>query len=148
VNRDHRRRIPYLRGGRLTGAQLSDGAVVAADVAVLALGAVPATGWPAGSGMATESGVHRDSRLRALLADGTTVPGVAAGDVARVAHPLAGGAAPGLGHWTDAVDQAAVAARTLLLGEQSPPFRDVPSFWSDPHGVRIRSVGLPGSPTW
>ncbi|XXZ50765.1 FAD-dependent oxidoreductase [Streptomyces cavourensis] len=35
----------------LTGARLSDGRTLAADVALLALGAVPATGWLAGSGI-------------------------------------------------------------------------------------------------
>jgi len=131
--------------GTLTGARLADGRTVAADVAVLALGAVPATGWLAGSGIDAVGGVPCDNRLRALFPDGTAVPGVvAAGDVARVPQPLAGGAAPALGHWSGAVEQGVAAARTLLLGEVAPVFDEVPSFWSDVHGVRLRSVGLPG----
>lgn len=130
--------------GRLTGARLTDGRTVAADVAVLALGAVPATGWLAGSGIEAAGGVRTDSRLRALFPDGSAVPGVvAAGDAARVPQPLAGGAAPALGHWSGAVEQGAAAARTLLRGEAAPVFAEVPSFWSDVHGVRLRSVGLP-----
>jgi len=130
--------------GRLTGARLTDGRTVAADVAVLALGAVPATGWLAGSGIEAAGGVPTDSRLRALFPDGSAVPGVvAAGDAARVPQPLAGGAAPALGHWSGAVEQGAAAARTLLRGESAPVFAEVPSFWSDVHGVRLRSVGLP-----
>ncbi|MEW9508919.1 NAD(P)/FAD-dependent oxidoreductase [Streptomyces bacillaris] len=130
--------------GALTGARLSDGRTLAADVALLALGAVPATGWLAGSGIEAAGGVPTDARLRALFPDGAVVPGVvAAGDAARVPQPLAGGAAPALGHWSGAVEQGAAAARTLLLGEAAPVFAEVPSFWSDVHGVRLRSVGLP-----
>ncbi|MGA5044499.1 NAD(P)/FAD-dependent oxidoreductase [Streptomyces arboris] len=130
--------------GSLTGARLADGRLVAADVAVLALGAVPATGWLAGSGIEAAGGVPTDSRLRALFPCGNAVPGVvAAGDAARVPQPLAGGAAPALGHWSGAVEQGAAAARTLLRGEAAPVFAEVPSFWSDFHGVRLRSVGLP-----
>ncbi|MFJ9657037.1 oxidoreductase C-terminal domain-containing protein [Streptomyces griseoflavus] len=44
--------------------------------------------------------------------------------------------------------QGAAAATTLLAGpdpDRAPrPFAAVPSFWSDLHGARIRSVGLPG----
>ncbi|MCD9902728.1 hypothetical protein LUR56_28125 [Streptomyces sp. MT29] len=68
---------------------------------------------------------------------------VSAGDAARVPQPLAGGVAPALGHWSGAVEQGAAAARTLLRGEAAPVFAEVPSFWSDVHGVRLRSVGLP-----
>lgn len=101
--------------GRLTGVRLSDGSLLPADVAVLALGAVPATGWLAGSGLALEGGVHCDDRLRALRPDGSVVPGVfAAGDVARVPQPLAGGAPLALGHWTNAVEQGTAAAHALL----------------------------------
>lgn len=131
--------------GALTGARLSDGRILAADVALLALGAVPATGWLAGSGIEAVGGVPTDTRLRALFPDGSVVPGVVvAGDAARVPQPLAGGAAPALGHWSGAVEQGVAAARTLLLDEAAPVFSEVPSFWSDVHGVRLRSVGLPG----
>ncbi|MFJ1594041.1 NAD(P)/FAD-dependent oxidoreductase [Kitasatospora albolonga] len=131
--------------GRLKGVRLADDRLLAVDVAVLALGAAPATGWLAGSGIEAVGGVPTDSRLRALFPDGTTVPGVvAAGDAARVPQPLADGAAPALGHWAGAAEQGAAAARTLLLGDAAPAFAEVPSFWSDFHGVRLRSVGLPG----
>ncbi|MFD6585414.1 oxidoreductase C-terminal domain-containing protein [Streptomyces anulatus] len=42
------------------------------------------------------------------------------------------------------MEQGAAAARTLLLGGAAPVFDEAPSFWSDVHGVRLRSVGLPG----
>ncbi|MFD6891730.1 NAD(P)/FAD-dependent oxidoreductase [Streptomyces sp. NPDC059957] len=130
--------------GRLTGVRLSDHSELPADAAVLALGAVPATGWLADSGLAIGNGVHCDPYLRALFSDRTPVPGVvAAGDIARVPHPLAGYAPVTLGHWNNAVEQAASAAHTLLHPGEPEPFSGVPSFWSDLHGARIRSVGLP-----
>ncbi|MGI5404275.1 NAD(P)/FAD-dependent oxidoreductase [Streptomyces sp. CA-135486] len=132
--------------GRLTGVRLSDGSGLPVDTAVLALGAVPSTGWLAGSGLALDGGVHCDRYLRALRADGSVVPGVvAAGDVARVPHRLADGERLALGHWTNAVEQGTTAAHTLLAPDAPEPFAGVPSFWSDLHGARIRSVGLPAA---
>ncbi|GAA3039954.1 FAD-dependent oxidoreductase [Kitasatospora albolonga] len=137
--------VTAFRGGaRLTGAVLSDGTELALDAAVLALGAVPNTGWLEGAGLALDGGVGCDAALRVLRADGSVLPGaVAAGDVVRWPHPLAGGARVALGHWTNAVEQAAAAARTLLHPGAPEPFTGVPSFWSDLHGVKVRSVGLP-----
>ncbi|WP_258308900.1 FAD-dependent oxidoreductase [Streptomyces sp. NWU339] len=130
--------------GRVTGVELSTGDDVPADVVLLALGSVPATGWLAGSGVAVDGGVHCDPSLRVLYPDGSAVGGVvAAGDVARVPQPLTGGARLALGHWTNAVEQGTAAAATLLTGGAPTPFTAVPSFWSDLHGARIRSVGLP-----
>lgn len=132
--------------GRIAGVRLSDGSELPADSAVLALGAVPATGWLAGSGLAVGGGVRCDRYLRALRPDGTVVPGVvAAGDVAKSPQPLADGEPLALGHWTDAVEQAATAAHTLLNAAAPQPYTGVPSFWSDLHGVKIRSVGLPAA---
>ncbi|MET9440287.1 FAD-dependent oxidoreductase [Streptomyces sp. NPDC006610] len=132
--------------GRLSGVELSDGSTLSADTAVLALGAVPSTGWLAGSGLRLEGGVHCDTRLRALRDDGSVAEGVvAAGDVARVPHRLAGGERLALGHWTNAVEQGAAAAATLLAPGTAEPFTAVPSFWSDLYGARIRSVGLPSA---
>ncbi|WP_149180791.1 FAD-dependent oxidoreductase [Streptomyces sp. TRM49041] len=132
--------------GRLTGVRLSDGSTVPADTAVLALGAVPSTGWLSGSGLAVDGGVHCDRYLRALHSDGSVVPDVvAAGDVARVPHRLADGERPALGHWTNAVEQGEAAAAALLAPDDPEPFTGVPSFWSDLYGARIRSVGLPSA---
>ncbi|MCT2593146.1 NAD(P)/FAD-dependent oxidoreductase [Streptomyces sp. N2-109] len=129
---------------RVTGAELSDGTSVAAGTVVVALGAVPSTGWLAGSGLALDQGVRVDAYCRALRTDGTHVPGiVAAGDVARWPHPWVPGRGLTLGHWSNAVEQAEVAARTLLFPQEPTAYRPVPSFWSDQYGVKFRSVGLP-----
>ncbi|MFF0445311.1 NAD(P)/FAD-dependent oxidoreductase [Streptomyces sp. NPDC004609] len=132
------------RDGRITGVRLSDGSRLRADTVVAALGARPATDWLAASGLDIGEGLRCDTYLRALRPDGTVVPDVvAAGDVVRAPHPLAEDTPVLLGHWSNAVEQGEAAARTLLRPEEPTPFGGVPSFWSDLHGARIRSVGLP-----
>ncbi|WP_031508452.1 NAD(P)/FAD-dependent oxidoreductase [Streptomyces megasporus] len=136
---------------RVTGADLGDGTHVPATVVLLALGAVPHTAWLRGSGLRVDGAVVCDEYGRVLAEDGTVVPDVVAvGDVSRRPHPLADGPADGtlhLGHWSAAVEHSALAARVLLHpagdGDLPEPPVTVPSFWSDLHGVRIRSLGLP-----
>jgi hypothetical protein len=102
------------------------------------------TDWLAGSGLQVDDGLVCDEHARALLGDGTAARDVVvAGDVARWPHPWAGERGVVLGHWTHAVEQAEVAARTLLSQDRPAAYRPVPSFWSDVHGVRLRAVGLP-----
>ncbi|MEV6902609.1 FAD-dependent oxidoreductase [Amycolatopsis sp. NPDC051372] len=135
--------VKFLGRDRVTGAVLSDGRAVRADVVVIATGVRPATGWLAGSGVDVSGGVRCDEYLRVLDESGAVVPDVvAAGDVACWTHPLLGEAVR-VEHWTTAALGAAAAARTLLHGPQAP-FDAVPSFWSDQCGLRIQGVGLPG----
>ncbi len=130
--------------GRASGAVLSDGPTVGADVVVAALGATPNTGWLARSGLRLNAGVVCDAWCRPLLQDGRPAPDiVAAGDVTRWPHPFSGGALLALGHWSNAHEQADAAARTLLQGDTAPPYVPVPSFWTELHGRKLRSVGLP-----
>ncbi|MFE5208579.1 NAD(P)/FAD-dependent oxidoreductase [Streptomyces sp. NPDC056600] len=130
--------------GSLSAADLSDASSAPADTAVVALGGIPATGWLEGSGLLLDGGVRCDSSLRALRGDGSPAAGVVvAGDVAEVRYALADGARTTTGHWADALAQGAAAASTLLHGEAAGPYDTVPSFWTDLHGVRLRSVGLP-----
>ncbi|MEV6928285.1 FAD-dependent oxidoreductase [Dactylosporangium sp. NPDC051485] len=130
--------------GELTGAELTDGTNVEADLAVLALGAKPNIEWLAGSGLVTDGGLVCDEYCRPLRDDGRPAPHVvAAGDLTRWPHPLAGNELISLGHWSNAAEQADAAAQTLLQPDTTPRYRPVPSFWSDLYGVRMRSVGLP-----
>ena len=129
----------FLGDGRLRGARLTDGTTVEADVAVIALGATPNTEWLATSGLRLDRGVVCDATLACVGAIGI----VAAGDVARWPHPLFGDEPVAVGHWSNAVEQGQAAARTLLAGDTAEPFRAVPTFWSDVHGHKIRSAGLP-----
>lgn len=116
--------------GRVERVRLADGSSVAADVAVVGIGVRPATGWLEGSGLALADGVVCDEACVAA-------PGVvAAGDVARWPHPLFGDLR--VEHWTNASDQGAAAARSLLAPE---PYAPVPYVWSDQYGHRIEYVG-------
>ncbi|QAY62281.1 FAD-dependent oxidoreductase [Xylanimonas allomyrinae] len=120
----------------VTGVRLSDGSVVAADLVVVGIGATPATGWLAGSGLRVDDGVVCDATLAGA-------PGVwAAGDVARWPHPDLG-VSMRLEHWTNASEQAGHAMRNALDPGAAQPYRHVPYFWSDWYGDRIQFVGVP-----
>lgn len=128
--------------GRVTGVVIDDGEVVEADVVVMGVGVAPTTGWLEGSGVDLDRGVMCDSRLR-VLAGGRPVPGlVAAGDVARWSDARSEMTVR-IEHWTNAVEQGAVAARALLDPDGSPPFDAVPYVWSDQLGTKLQLVGLP-----
>jgi NADPH-dependent 2,4-dienoyl-CoA reductase/sulfur reductase-like enzyme len=137
-------------GERVRGVELADGSVLPARLVVVAIGMVPATEWLRGSGLALPSGrVHCDERLFARTpgAAGESDPRiVVAGDVARCdAVRSADGPVP-LEHWSNAAAQGELAGRNLLAGPRTAqPYAHVPSFWTSAFGLRIRSVGLPGT---
>lgn len=127
-------------------AQLSDGSAVAADVAVVALGAIRNTEWLQGSGLAVGSfGVACDAGCRvfdinAIVTDDVFV----AGDVARFPHPLYYYQFLALEHWGNAVEQARIAAHNMICAPaERRPHVAVPAFWSSQFGVNIKSVGVP-----
>ncbi|MFJ9434633.1 NAD(P)/FAD-dependent oxidoreductase [Streptomyces sp. NPDC101490] len=133
-------------GGRFTGAGLSDGSRVDADVAVVCLGAVRNTEWLDGSGLAAgPRGVACDAGCRAFDMYGIVTDDVfVAGDVARFPHPLFEYQLLSLEHWGNAVAQARIAAHNMV---SPPPARRphlaVPAFWSSQFGLNIKSVGVP-----
>jgi NADPH-dependent 2,4-dienoyl-CoA reductase/sulfur reductase-like enzyme/ferredoxin len=131
---------------RLRRARLSDGSVVDADVAVVALGAVRNTEWLRGSGLAVgRSGVACDAGCRAVDVNGVTTDSVfVAGDVARFPHPLYDYQFLALEHWGNAVTQAEVAGHNMVSnpGDRWPHLA-TPVFWSAQFGTNIKSVGVP-----
>lgn len=129
------------REGERRRAVLDDGRDRVADAVLVAVGAVPRTSWLEGSGLEIANGIVCDGALRATGADDV----VAAGDVARWPNPIFPGATMRIEHWNNAVEQGAAAARALLAGSDAAMFESVPSFWSDHFGVRLRTVGMPGS---
>jgi NADPH-dependent 2,4-dienoyl-CoA reductase/sulfur reductase-like enzyme len=125
---------------RVEEVVLRDGTRFGADVVVIGVGVAPETGWLAGSGLVVDDGVVCDECCGASGADGV----VAVGDVARWYNPLFGRHLR-VEHWTNAVEQADVAAQRLLFGEQgSPAYRPAPYFWSDQYDAKIQFVGVPG----
>ncbi|MGW6740750.1 NAD(P)/FAD-dependent oxidoreductase [Streptomyces sp. NPDC055025] len=133
-------------GGRLTGAEFSDGGRIEADIAVVALGAVRNTEWLADAGLAAgPRGVACDAGCRAFDMYGIVTDDVfVAGDVARFPHPLFEYQILALEHWGNAVAQAEVAAHNMVSpGPLRRPHLTVPAFWSSQFGLNIKSVGVP-----
>ncbi|MEV4507229.1 NAD(P)/FAD-dependent oxidoreductase [Streptomyces klenkii] len=133
-------------GGRLTGAEFSDGSRIEADVAVVCLGAVRNTEWLADSGLAAgPRGVACDAGCRVFTMYGIVTDDVfVAGDVARFPHPLFEYQLIALEHWGNAVAQAEIAAHNMIApGPLRRPHLAVPSFWSGQFGLNIKSVGVP-----
>ncbi|WP_405691848.1 NAD(P)/FAD-dependent oxidoreductase [Streptomyces sp. NBC_01185] len=122
-------------GGRVTGVRLGTGEVLPADVVVVAIGAEPATGWLAGSGLRVDDGLVCDSRCRA--AEGI----YAVGDVAAWHHELLD-TTMRLENRTNATEQALVVADNILGADR--PYVPVPYFWTDQFDARIQAHGRPG----
>lgn len=124
-------------GGRLRAVQLQyadgTGTELPADIAICGLGALPATGWLAGTGLAIDGA----GRILCDAGGRTSLPGVwAAGDCASWEPPAP---RPAGGHWQDAVDHATVISAALL--GSGPPALPPPYFWSEQHGVRLQAAG-------
>ncbi|MFG3224924.1 NAD(P)/FAD-dependent oxidoreductase [Kitasatospora sp. NPDC048194] len=114
---------------------LADGSHLAADEVVVGVGARPATGWLAGSGVELDAAgsVVVDERLR------TGLPGVfAAGDC--VSYPSArSGGRLAVQHWDHAL-QSGEAAAAAVLGADAP-YDPVPYFWSEQFGRMVQYAG-------
>lgn len=113
---------------------LADGSAVAVDIVICACGAAPTTGWLSGSTLDF-------SPSGAVLCDdfgATNVPGVwAAGDCSEW-DSQSKGLRP-VGHWQEAVEQAAVVAAGLT-GAQAQPMQE-PYFWSDQFSLTLQGAG-------
>jgi NADPH-dependent 2,4-dienoyl-CoA reductase/sulfur reductase-like enzyme/ferredoxin len=132
--------------GRLRRAHLSDGSVVDADVAVVALGAVRNIEWLRDSRLAIGRwGVACDAGCRAVDVNGVTTDNIfVAGDMARFPHPLYDYQFLALEHWGNAVTQAEVAGHNMISGPGDRwPHLATPVFWSAQFGTNIKSVGVP-----
>jgi NADPH-dependent 2,4-dienoyl-CoA reductase/sulfur reductase-like enzyme len=116
--------------------ELADGRQLAADVAVVGIGAVPRLDWLAGTGLDTSAGIACGPTGRVHGMDGVW----AVGDVAAWHDPAHGGRHRHE-HWTSAGDQAAVVARDVLAAPPPPPA--VPYCWSDQFGLKIQILGRP-----
>ncbi|MFC4508097.1 MULTISPECIES: FAD-dependent oxidoreductase [Streptomyces] len=120
------------RGGRFTGVSLTTGEEQSDDM--VAIGAVPATGWLADSGLRVDNGLVCDSRCRA--AEGICL----VGDVARW-HNGRLGTLLRLESRTDATEQAGAVAGDILGADTA--YCPVPYFWTDQFDARIQVHGAP-----
>jgi phthalate 3,4-dioxygenase ferredoxin reductase component len=117
---------------------LTDGRQIEAATVVVGIGAIPATGWLAESGVLVDNGVVCDEYCRALEHDDVW----AVGDVARWDHPRLGEAVR-VEHWTNAVEQAACVAFNLTHPGQLRGYAPTEYVWSDQYDWKIQIVGQP-----
>jgi 3-phenylpropionate/trans-cinnamate dioxygenase ferredoxin reductase subunit len=137
---------------RVTGVELSDGEMLAADVVVEAISSHCNTEWLARSGLDVSDGVLCDNGLRACRPGGSAVDGVyAVGDIARFPNPLFDDIPRRVEHWnipTETGRRAGPALAAYLAGEavdeSAAAFAPMPSFWSDQYDIRLQSYGAPG----
>lgn len=134
------RHVAALEGGAsVREAVLDDGERLQADIVLFGLGAMPATDWLQGSGLVLENGVVCDEFC---LAEGGGGRVAAAGDVAAWRNIAYGGVTMRVEHWSNAVDQAVAAARSLLAGRRDP-YTPLISLWSDQYEYKLQALGLP-----
>ncbi|MCV2394662.1 FAD-dependent oxidoreductase [Actinotalea sp. M2MS4P-6] len=119
--------------GILEAVELDDGTRLDADLALVAVGAVPRTELAEAAGLAVDDGVLVDAHLRA--ADPRIF---AAGDVANADHPVLGRRVR-VEHWANARSQGPVAARAML--GQDVVHEDLPFFFTDQYELGMEYVG-------
>ncbi len=123
-------------GGQVTGVELADGDVVPADIVLVGIGVIPRSDLAQQLGLELVGG--------AIVVDEFTRTSdprvVAAGDAVIMPHPLGRAGQFRLESVQNAVDQAKVAAATLMGARE--PYRAVPWFWSDQADLKLQIAGL------
>lgn len=119
--------------GRVTGVRLSDGTVIEARTVLVGVGITPNVDLAERAGLEVNNGIVVDEHLRTSDADI-----VAAGDVASAYHPRLGKHIR-VEHWANALNQPAVAAKSML-GEDTSYDRS-PYFFSDQYDLGMEYTG-------
>ena len=123
-------------GGRVTSVCLADGTNIPADIVMVGIG-VTARGELADQlALDMEDGVIVVNEF----AETSNPNVVAAGDAVTMPHPLGHEGQVRLESVQNAVDQAKVAAKTLLGHRE--PYSAVPWFWSDQADLKLQIAGL------
>ncbi|MGP6204664.1 NAD(P)/FAD-dependent oxidoreductase [Microbacterium sp. F2] len=123
--------------GSVTGVELADGTVVAADLVVIGIGVIPRVELAEQLGLEVTGGIVVDEACR--TSDGRTV---AAGDCTLMPnpYPLGVGGLVRIESVNNALEQAKVAAGTLL--DRPGAYSSVPWFWSDQADLKLQIAGL------
>ena len=118
--------------GRVTGARLSDGTELAADLVIVGVGIAPATALAEAAGLEIENGIKVDARGQ------TSDPAIwAAGDCA--SFPWKAGRIR-LESVPNAIDQAECVAENIMGAAKD--YEAKPWFWSDQYDVKLQIAGL------
>ncbi len=121
--------------GRVQGVRLDDGRVVACDVALVGVGAIPNDEVAKAAGLDCSDGIRVDLDAR------TSDPSIyAIGDCTRRPMPLYD-REHRLESVPNALEQAKACAAHIAGRPQPPP--EVPWFWSDQYDLKLQIAGLP-----
>jgi 3-phenylpropionate/trans-cinnamate dioxygenase ferredoxin reductase subunit len=123
-------------GGKVSGVELADGTLIPADIVMIGIGVVPRGDMAAKLGLELAG----DSIVVDAFARTSDARIVAAGDAVVMPHPLTGEGQVALESVQNAVDQAKVAANTLMGVEAE--YRAVPWFWSDQDTMKLQMAGI------
>lgn len=115
--------------------ELKSGRLVAADLVLVGIGAVPNISPAAEAGLAIDNGIAVDRHLAT-----NDVDIFAAGDCCSFPLEIYGGRRVRLESWRNAQDQGALAARNMLGANEA--ISTVPWFWSDQYELGLQIVGL------
>jgi 3-phenylpropionate/trans-cinnamate dioxygenase ferredoxin reductase subunit len=126
------------RGGKVVGVRLKDGRVLAADAALIGIGAIPNVELAQDAGLECVGGVVVD--LRARTSDASVY---AVGDVSHRPMPLYDRMFR-LESVPNALEQAKQAACDIT--GRPPPAPEAPWFWSDQYDVKLQIAGVPFDP--
>ena len=122
-------------GGELRGVKLSEGKVIPCDLAVVAVGVRPSTGFLIGSGIdLNKDGSISTNEFLAVKQDI-----FAAGDIAMFPSPFGHGDPVRIEHWQIALNHGRVAAMNIL--KRQTPVDTVPFFWTVLFGKSVRYCG-------
>ncbi len=126
-------RVARVEPGRVV---LEDGRELPAEAVVVGIGARPATGWLAGSGveLGPDGSVTADDRLRTLVPDVYAVGDCASFPSARYGRRLL------VHHWDNALQGPRTVAADIL-GATGAPYDPVPYFWSEQFGRFVQYAG-------
>ena len=119
---------------RVAGVDLTSGETVAADLVLVAAGAVPVTELAEAAGLIVQRGIAVDAACR------TSAPDVYAAGDCTVFPSRRYGRQVGLESVQNASDQGKAAALSML-GEETV-YDPVPWFWSDQYDVKLQIAGL------
>ena len=124
---------------RVTGVRLADGQLLAADLVVVGIGAIPRTKLALRGGLEIkQGGIAVDEYLR------TSVPSIyAAGDIAAAWHPRFGRHIR-VEHWDNAIQQGLTAAANI--GGANEAYTRTPYFYSDQFDLGMEYRGF--APEW
>ncbi|MCT2593362.1 FAD-dependent oxidoreductase [Streptomyces sp. N2-109] len=123
------------------GVLLAGGEQLSGDAVVVGIGARPATGWLAGSGveLCPDGSVRADAELRTSVPDVYAVGDCASFPSARYGRRLL------VHHWDNALQSARVAAANLVAeghaGQTAKTYDPVPYFWSEQFGRFVQYAG-------